>query len=119
MVVVNIYTIVGLAGGIAGKQLNFGSSEDMARFKSLFGVSPIVCLDLWCRRLNLPAGATPKHLLWALLYLKVYGSEQVLSGMVHATRKTFRKWVRVMVATIAAAAPNVVSCWCFSCLSFS
>lgn len=113
MVLVSIYTILGLAGSIAGKRLNPSSNEDMALFRSLFGVSPRVCLNLWHQHINLPPKAKPKHLLWALLYLKVYGTEQALSGMVHVTRKTYRKWVRIMVGAIAAAAPYVVRLFTF------
>ncbi|GAX10088.1 hypothetical protein FisN_2Lu360 [Fistulifera solaris] len=61
------------------------------RFQSHFGVSPIQCSQLWIL-LKVPENARFKHLLWALLKLKVYATEEVLSGMAGCDEKTFRKW---------------------------
>ena len=54
------------------------------RFRSHFGTTPALCAYLWDRidKLSLPAGAKWYHLLWALLFLKLYATEEVLSGMV-------------------------------------
>ncbi len=68
------------------------------RFRSLFGVSALVCAKAWnLTGDKLPLSSSPKHLLWAFLFLKVYGSEhnyRILSG---ADEKTFRKWSWIFV----------------------
>jgi hypothetical protein len=77
-------------------------------FRSLFGVGPAVCADLWWR-CKLPARTEPKHLLWALLFLGVYVSEDVLCSITKTSRKTFRKWSWLVVGLIAGEAKHVVS----------
>ena len=63
-------------------------------FRSQFGVSWFVCEDAW----NLLQSKKPnklrqpKHLLWALLFLKVYGNEKTHSVLACCDVKTFRKW---------------------------
>ena len=50
-------------------------SENL-RFRSLFCVTPYVCSFLWdLLRTNMPQASRPIHLLWVLLFLKVYGCE--------------------------------------------
>jgi len=55
------------------------------RFRSLFGCSPIHCSTIWkLIDINHPVGAKFEHLLFALLFLKVYATEHVnhtLSGV--------------------------------------
>lgn len=106
----NIYTFLRIGGGMANnKTFRAGVSEHMMEFRSLFGMGPDVCLDLWHRcRQSMPAKATPKHLLWALHFLKVYGTEANMSSRAKTTRKTFRKWVRKMLGAITAICPYVV-----------
>jgi len=72
------------------------------RFRAIFGVSPLVCSIVWnkldgsvCRR------ARPKHLLWALLFLKVYASEHNNRVLVNADEKSFRKWAWRFVKYVA------------------
>ena len=61
-------------------------------FKSQFGVSWFICEDLW----NLlddhkeNQSREAKHLLWALLFLKVYGNESTYSRIAGTLSKTFR-----------------------------
>jgi hypothetical protein len=81
------------------------------RFQSLFGVGPEVCDHIWHHLSSYswkPLRMRPKHLLWTLMFLKVYSSELVLSVMVRASRKTFRKWVWLLLPLIANTAPFVV-----------
>jgi hypothetical protein len=70
------------------------------RFKALFGVSASRCAHIW-RRLQidevLPSKATPKHLLWALYFLKVYDSENNMAGRCGCDEKTLRKWIWKMI----------------------
>lgn len=77
-------------------------------FRSFFGATPSVCSILWSllkpqeRETN-----DPNHLLWALVFLKVYGTEEVNSSLVGTTVKTFRKWSLHMVRCISEL--NIVS----------
>ena len=78
------------------------------RFRSLFGVSPLACSALWSRIMrSLPHGCRPIHLLWALLFLKVYAAENVSRSITGADEKTFRKWSWALLEIIANM--NVVS----------
>jgi hypothetical protein len=88
-----------------------GRSEER-EFRSLFGVSAFVASKIWrrCGTIgSLPPGAKPKHLLWVLLFLKVYATESVHRSIVHTSRKTWRKWVWLMVPVVADLAPHLVS----------
>jgi hypothetical protein len=52
-----------------------------SRFRSVFGANSAVVADVWNRIVEADAlidkGAEPKHLLWALVLLKVYQSDKV------------------------------------------
>jgi hypothetical protein len=80
-------------------------------FRSLFGVAPEVCEYVWnhlSRHGWKPPRTRPKHLLWTLLFLKVYATEGLLAFMAQTSRKTFRKWVWLLLPLIADMAPFVV-----------
>lgn len=51
---------------------------------------------------KLPKKARPEHLLWTLLFMKLYSAENVLAPMCGCDEKTFRKWVRLMMAAIGS-----------------
>jgi hypothetical protein len=53
------------------------------------------------------AGIRPKHLLWTLLFLKVYGTE-ILSALAKTSRKMFRKWYWLVLPLIAEMDTYVV-----------
>ena len=63
-------------------------------FRSQFGVSWFVCSNVWqLLEMNFPnRKREPKHLLWGLMFLKVYGSEKTHSSIAGCDVKTFRKW---------------------------
>lgn len=90
-----------------GKDRPEFKSEKVAhrKFMSFFGTTPFVCSMLWaflepCT--NMPIGVKPQHLLWALLFLKVYATESVHCSLVGgADEKTFRKWTWIFVHAIA------------------
>ena len=87
-----------------------GISTDR-KFRAHFGVSPLVCYLVWMLLANakrLPTGAKPIHLLPALLFMKVYSSEAVLSPKVGMDEKTYREWNWQMIESIASLAPHVV-----------
>lgn len=81
----------------------------MERFKSLFGVSPKVCSDLWDLLASTrPTNAKPKHMLYALLFLKVYPIERGQAEVqAQCDRRTFMTWSWTFVKLIAAL-DNVV-----------
>lgn len=85
------------------QKANHGSREtELRRFRSLFGVSPSTCAHVWqAMRNEIPPGGRPIHLLWALLFLKVYSTENVNSLISGADEKTFRKWTWIFVELIA------------------
>jgi len=96
-----------LAGNMLGLVFDPGIQDHLERFKAHFGVSIFVVHVVWERLLVedlLPTrhgGARPIHLLWALLFLKVYSTENVLSTMAQTTRKTFREWVWAMLEALS------------------
>ena len=86
------------------------------RFRTFFGVSPKVVENIW-NRLDpfrtiepIHSGVKPMHLLWALLFMKVYAEESIHAGLVGGVdEKTFRKWVWVFVQEISYLEDEVVS----------
>jgi hypothetical protein len=81
-------------------------------FTSLFGISTNICSVVWTL-CDFPSGTKPIYLLWAFLFLKVYGTEPVLLAIVGGpTRKTFRKWAWIVIEAVAGKTPSVVSCCC-------
>lgn len=88
------------------------------RFRELFGCSSAVVARAWndiedvLEWTGLEKYNTRKlhHLLWALLFLKVYRKESTLSILVGGViEKTYRKWVWLYVAALASLESFVVS----------
>jgi hypothetical protein len=55
------------------------------RFRSVFGAGSTVVVDVWNRieaHAPIDKGGQPKHLLWALVLLKVYQSDEVHCALV-------------------------------------
>lgn len=74
----------------------------LRRFKSFFGVTPIVCSIIWEKlRDELPVGAEPKHLLYGLSFLKQYCDEHNRHATFGADEKTMRKWTRIFVTLLS------------------
>lgn len=93
------------------------SSNQEREFRSQFGASWYVCADVWnlleSHGIGLDGGnrggREPKHLLWALLFLKVYGSEKTNSVLCGTSVKTYRRWVWELLSQIAMLEVVVVS----------
>ena len=100
-----------------------GRSESvfLTRWLSFFGVDPAVVVQVW-DMIQVPfiddgdlSHAQPKHLLWALLFLRKYGDESEMAKLVGdfssgaVDEKTFRKWRTVFVKRIASLKYDVVS----------
>jgi len=83
------------------------------RWKATFGASPEVISKLWylCDPVNhLPNGVEPVHILWAMLFLKLYMSESVHAQMVGGVdEKTFRKWSGLFIDLMSYQESKVVS----------
>jgi hypothetical protein len=80
------------------------------RFLSHYGVSPQIVSILWDSiLLNLPPKCCSIHLLWCLLFLKVYASEAILSSIVGTNEKKYREHVWPVMRAIAALRVSTVS----------
>lgn len=78
--------------------------------RGFFGAPCVVIEDLWHRMqpLDDPAGQRI-HLLWALVFLKVYSTEDVHCRLVGIKDpKTFRKWSWYMLSKIAGLKGSVI-----------
>lgn len=90
--------------GVAGKR----------RWKSCFGASPEVMAKLWAlidppNNPDLPANAGIKHLLWGLMWLRTYGTEEDNVRDIDAEdEKTFRKWAKLFVEQISLLEGRVI-----------
>lgn len=73
----------------------------LRRFKSFFGVSPNVCAVIWhLIKSDSSSSNEPKHLLWALLFLKQYGTEHERRTILKKDEKTIRKWTFLYIKLI-------------------
>ena len=86
-------------------------SEKWDHYKAHFGVMPGVISIVWkmlsSRQKN--TQITPKHLLCALVWLKVYPSERVLETLLKSCRESLRSWIPLTVKAIASLKQEVVS----------
>ena len=88
------------------------STTTHRRFWSAFGLTANLCKCLWnligeiADQTSL-VQARPKHLLWALFFLKQYSSSEINSGISGSDEKTFRKWSWCFVKLISEL--NLVS----------
>lgn len=83
---------------------------------SLIGTSYNICSEMWNLINPLETedlqGSHTKHLFWALLFLKCYCTEPILTRVVGGVdAKTYRKWTWLFVDAIAKLKPGVVSIW--------
>jgi hypothetical protein len=88
------------------------------RWTEHFFAEPVVLVDVW-RRLKVDIEADPDspddkiaepiHLLWALMLLKMYSTEAVLSGPCGVDEDTFRKWAWYVIEKVSYLEHEVVS----------
>src|SRR5688500_819193 len=84
------YTVMGWR---SGSLLNLHSSVIACRqFCSAFGCTPLICKHLWekialTNFLHMHQSALPKHLLYALIFLKQYNSKLVNVAITRADKK--------------------------------
>ena len=84
--------------------------EEVRSFKANYGVSPSTAGKTY-RKLRRTYGEEPKlvHVLWALSFLKTYGTEDVLSKKFKTSHKTYRKHKWRLVKQISGLYSSVVS----------
>jgi len=82
---------------------NPGTQTFNRAYHAHFGVSAEVSLQLWLLLVDaeLLDNLLPKHLLWALFFLKKYPTEHVGASRWNVTPKTFRKYIWKMIHTIS------------------
>jgi hypothetical protein len=93
---------------IAHSFITLAQSLNINSYRPHFGVGPHVTAIIWSK-ITKPYGAEPYHLLWTLLFLKVYASEEVLSNLIRVCRNTYMKWVWSMLSAIQQIESQVVS----------
>ena len=82
-----------LGSEIGGFPLGGSANLWMRRHRAHFGCMPLTCAQLWDSIL-IPTGALPKHLMWALLFLRTYDTEERLASLCGVKQeKTLRRWV--------------------------
>ena len=82
------------------------------RFRACFGASPLVCAIIWkgiAPVVSAYDGYSPTHLLWALMFMKLYCLEPVNASIVGVDEKTFRKWSWIVIDAIESLYDDVVS----------
>jgi hypothetical protein len=86
-------------------------STELRRFRAFFGVSPSTCALLWgrIRAQDFAPRATPRHLLWGLMHLNLYLTEEVVAGFLGVDEGTYREWSFLMVQVIGRLKPFYVS----------
>jgi hypothetical protein len=70
------------------------------RFRSLFGVPPVVCATVWSflsTNKSIPNGAEPERLLWMLYFLKVYPTYDVMASTLKMCPKRLREGIHSML----------------------
>ena len=99
-----------------------GLQEKERTFCSFFGIDCRVVSDAWNiffdidnnsffdkDRIQMLRNLKPVHVLWTLLFLKVYATEQVLSKSCRCTAKTFGKWIWIIILEMTNIGYLVVS----------
>lgn len=77
------------------------NERNLSTFKSHFGSTPGVCAYVWRAIAQQSAGAQFYHLLWALMFIKIYASEAVLKGKAGVKdEKTYTKWTWIVLRAI-------------------
>ena len=67
---------------------------------------------------DFPTRTKPKHLLWALTFLKTYETEPLMARKFHCTRPTVRKYIWPIVEEISGRLDQMVSDTFDDCIFF-
>ena len=106
----------------AEKQRAFASED--ADFRAFFGCRVEVFLTLWSMLVTtdlLPDGGQLEHLLWTLMFMKLYSGQKALCSLAGGVDpETFRKWTWLFIDAIAMMEHLVVSVkLCIICFKFN
>src|SRR5687767_2288189 len=77
------------------------------RFRSYFGICPLICFRVWEKIIGEPdiieidGSVRPTHLLWALMSMKMYNSQEVNLTIAGVDEKTFRKYTWPIIKAIS------------------
>jgi hypothetical protein len=95
---------------LMGRNADLAADAMQRRFRANFGVGSIVCNVAWklLKENGRANAAEPKHLLYALKWLKTNGTEHVLASDLRINEKTLRKWVWFFVNALADQETDVV-----------
>jgi len=89
------------------------ASTEVRDFKEFFGCLPSIFLALWNLLYTmgcLPEGGTIEHLLWMLMFMKIYPKRKQMSVLCGgADKDTWAKWVFTFLDAVACLEPYVVS----------
>ena len=66
------------------------------------------CCKLW-ELLEFGEKVKHKHLLWGLMFLRLYENIATLSTIAKCCPKTYRKWVKIVIKVISTKMHKVVS----------
>lgn len=95
-------TIFWKLGNIYTRHLSSSENVGRRRFIAMFGVTPKICSLLWNFVLPfLSTDCSPCHLLWALMFLKCYSTEEINRSIVMCDEKTFRKYTWMLIKCIS------------------
>ena len=88
-------------------------------YREMFGCSVEVTMIAWdflAAYGHLPEGGRVEHMLWALMWMKVYGRKRTMCTLAGGVDiKTFMKWVMKFVYGIAYLEGYLVGCYCYYC----
>lgn len=92
------------------KNRKWKDTVEQAKFRSFFGCSCKVATDLWNRlEKGLKQRSLPKHLLWTLVFLKHYSTEEVHTRIVGwPDPKAYREWVWYMLGKICELKDTII-----------
>jgi hypothetical protein len=90
------------------------AKDDSRSFASLFGVRVSLCPIIFQHcQLYMIHGLEAKHILWGLICMKVYATEDAACSMLtRVTRKAYRRWYWIVIQAITSKISLVVSPFC-------
>ena len=76
-----------------GQEVSQTTLTEDCWFWELLGCGPGVALKVWNLILEDFPEESMIHMMWVLMFLKMYGKENAMSSMAGVDEKTFSKWV--------------------------
>jgi len=76
-------------------------------FHASFGLSAVVVAQIWTYYLSESVSFSPKHLLWALYFLKVYSTMDTMYSRFCGSRDNFAHKIWLVIAALVELLPDV------------